>query len=154
MPIALPTHRLSPKNQVTLPRDARSLLGVGEGGVVCAMPRRALHDDQSKRFPIITLLTLDELTRREAKLRADLAGESTRQFRLLQVLNEGVRQMAVDAQRRVVLPAHLVEHIGIDRDLAFICSNDSVQVWNPGHYAAWRGELVEGVDSTLDALLF
>lgn len=154
MAVALPTQRLSPKNQVTLPRDARSLMGVGEGGVVCAMPRRALHEDPAKRFPIVTLLTLEELTRREAKLRDDLKGDATRQFRLLQVLNEGVRQMAVDGQRRVVLPAHLVEHIGVDRDLAFICSNDSVQVWNPDHYTAWRGEVVEGADSTLDALLF
>ena len=152
--LALPTHRLSPKNQVTLPRDARSLLGVGEGGVVCALPRRALHEDAAKRFPIVTLLTLDELTRREAKLRDDFKSEPTRQFRLLQVLNEGVRQMTVDAQRRVVLPNHFVEHIGIDRDLAFICSNDSVQVWNPVHYVAWRGEVVEGADSALDALLF
>ena len=154
MSITLPTHRLSPKNQVTLPRDARSLVGVGEGGVVCALPSQALHETPAKRFPLITLFTLEELTRREAKLRVDFAGNLTQQFRLLQLLNAGVRQMAVDAQRRVVLPAHLVEHIGIERDLAFICSNESVQVWNPAHYATWCGESGDEAADALSSLLY
>jgi DNA-binding transcriptional regulator/RsmH inhibitor MraZ len=122
--------------------------------VVCGVPRRALHEEPTKRFPLVTLITLDELTKREAELRGRFANDPVKQFRMLQLLNEGVRQMAVDAQRRVVLPSHFVEHIGVDRDLYFICSNDSVQIWHPDHYLAWRGEAAEGADGTLDALLF
>ena len=146
---ALLLHRLSPKNQVTLPRDARSLADLREGDVVCAMPRKALHEDPARRFPVVTLVTLPEL-------RARYAGDEITRFRKLQVFNEGIRQLAVDAQRRIVLPAHFVAHVGIadDRDLYFSCSNDTIQLWNPTHYLAWKGEAVEGADSDLDALMF
>ena len=153
---ALLLHRLSPKNQVTLPRDARSLADLREGDVVCAMPRKALHEDPARRFPVVTLVTLPELRAREDKLRARYVGDEITRFRKLQVFNEGIRQLAVDAQRRIVLPAHFVAHVGIadDRDLYFSCSNDTIQLWNPTHYLAWKGEAVEGADSDLDALMF
>jgi DNA-binding transcriptional regulator/RsmH inhibitor MraZ len=149
-------HRLSPKNQVTLPRDARSLAALADGDVVCAMPRKALHEDPARRFPVVTLVTLPELRAREEKLRARYAGDEVTRFRKLQVFNEGIRQLAVDGQRRIVLPAHFVAHVGIggDRDLYFSCSNDTIQLWNPTHYLAWKGETVDGSDSDLDALMF
>lgn len=147
--------RLSPKNQVTLPRDARSLSALGEGAVVCAMPRHALHEDAAKRFPLVTLVTVDELQRREKKLHEQYAADPVKLFRKLQVFNEGVRQLAVDAQRRIVLPPHFVAHLalGDERDCYFGCTNDTIQLWNPGHYLAWKGEPVAGADSDLDALM-
>lgn len=153
---ALTIHRLSPKNQVTLPRDARSLADVKDGDVVCAMLRKALHDDSARRLPIVTLVTLPELRRRENTLRERFAADDTTRFRKLQILNEGIRQLAVDAQRRIVLPAHFVAHVGIaeSRDLYFSFSNDTVQLWNPAHYLAWKGETVDGADSDLDGLMF
>ena len=48
--------------------------------------------------------------------------------------------MAVDAQHRIVLAAHFVQWLGLDRDLFFVCTNTTVQVWNPAHYLRWSGQ--------------
>lgn len=149
----LPTYRLSPKNQVTLPRDARSLADVSEGGVVCGVPGRSLHQDQTKLFPLITLMTVAEVTAREAAMRAAFAGDQARQFQLINQFNAGLKHMAVDGQRRIVLPPHFVEYLGVERDLLFICTNTTVHVWNPEHYLAWRGEPDEEIRLTLDRFM-
>jgi DNA-binding transcriptional regulator/RsmH inhibitor MraZ len=149
----LPTYRLSPKNQVTLPRDARSLAGVADGGVVCGLPNRAIHDDPTRRFPIVTLMTVEEVTERERLLRERCDQQGVSPFAYLNRLNEGLKQMPVDGQRRIVLPSHFVEYLGVDRDLLFICTNSTVYVWNPDNYLAWRGEADEQTQLTLDRLM-
>lgn len=151
--IPLPTYRLSPKNQVTLPRDARSLAAIGEGGVVCGLPSRAIHDDSARRFPIVTLMTVEIVTERERELREQAKNEGKSPFTLVNRFNEGLKQMMVDAQRRIVLPPHFVEHLGVERDLLFISTNTSVFVWNPDHYRTWRGEDDEQTQLALDRLM-
>ena len=47
--------------------------------------------------------------------------------------------MAIDAQHRVVLPAHLVGYLGLERDVFFVCTNTTIQVWNPADYLIWSG---------------
>lgn len=149
----LPTYRLSPKNQVTLPRDARSLAQVSEGGVVCGVPGRSLQREPGKLFPLITLMTVDEVTNRETAMRAAFADDQVRQFQLINQFNAGLKHMAVDGQRRIVLPPHFVEYLGVDRDLMFICTNTTVHVWNPEHYLAWRGEGDDEVQNILDRFM-
>lgn len=149
----LPTNRLSPKNQVTLPRDARSLAGVTEGGVVCGLPNRAIHEDPAKRFPIVTLMTVDELSNRELQVRNHYESRGESSFKALNKLNEGLKQMTVDGQRRIVLPPHFVDYLEADKDLLFICTNSTVYVWNPERYLAWRGEPDEQTQLTLDRFL-
>jgi|GEM_PF-3436651 len=154
MPVfPLPTYRLSPKNQVTLPRDARSLGAVSEGGVVCGMPAHAIHKDPAKQFTIITLMTVEELTARESALRAEYDRQGVSPFEILNQLNAGLKQMTVDGQRRIVLPPHFVEYLGAERDLLFICTNSTVYVWNPQHYVTWRGEPDETTRLTLDRFM-
>mgnify|MGYP000940129378 CR=1 FL=1 len=149
----LQTYRLSPKNQVTLPRDARSLGQVAEGGVICGMPNRSLHNDPARQFPILTLMTTEVVAEREQELRAKAQGDASLAFALVNRLNEGLKQMTVDGQRRIVLPPHFVEHLGVDRDVLFICTNTSVYVWNPDHYRIWRGEDDEATRLILDRLM-
>src|SRR6476469_2913134 len=133
----LPTQRLSPKNQVTLPREARAFLDVGDGGQICAMQWRVAKDGEGEAVPILLLLTEKELQRREQKILDDPALTPAKRFELVTKLNGGVRRMAVDAQHRVVLPAHFVAHLGIARDLFFVCTNTALQAWNPATYLRW-----------------
>jgi DNA-binding transcriptional regulator/RsmH inhibitor MraZ len=149
----LPTYRLSPKNQLTVPKDLRALAAVEAEQAVCALPARAIHDDPAKRFPLITLMTVDEVTRRERQLREQSAQEGKSPFALLNRLNEGLRQLRMDDQRRIVLPTHFVEYLGVERDILFIGTNDTVYVWNPTHYTTWRGESDDAAQLTLDRLL-
>jgi DNA-binding transcriptional regulator/RsmH inhibitor MraZ len=145
-----PTFRLSPKNQVTLPRDARSLAGLGEDSVVCGRPGQALHADPAKQVPILSLMTVEEVARREEALRAEFGRDQNTLFRLLTTFNAGIKQMAVDGQRRIVLPGAFVEYLGVERDVLFICTNSTVQVWNPQHFLAWSAGPDEQTRTTLD----
>ncbi len=153
MALQLPTSRLSPKNQATLPRDARALAGLREGGVVCGRTGWARSDDGAGKWPIVQLFTLEELDKRERGLRERFAGDEAKLFKLVTLLNAGVRQMTLDAQNRVVLSAPFVEHLGVDRDLFFVVTNETVQVWNPDHYLAWSGSDQGGGDGDLSLLM-
>jgi len=148
----LPTQRLSPKNQVTLPREARAFLGVGEEVPVCGMQHRVIKAGET--FPVLLLLTEKELQRREQKIIDDPSLDAAKRFELVTRLNGGVRRMAVDGQHRVVLPQHFVQHIAVERDVFFVSTNTTVQVWNPIHYLRWSGQdRGEHFDPALDAYL-
>ncbi len=54
-------------------------------------------------------------------------------------LNGEMSMMSIDAQHRVVLPAHFVSYLGLERDIFFVCTNTTIQVWNPDHYVRWTG---------------
>ena len=47
--------------------------------------------------------------------------------------------MAIDAQRRIVLPAHFVAYLGLARDAFLNDTNTTVQLWNPAHFLRWSG---------------
>ena len=134
----LPTQRLSPKNQVTLPREARAFLDVSEEGQVCGMQHR-VQKESGDSFPVLLLLTDKELQRREQRIIEDPQLTPAKRFELVTKLNGGVRRMAVDAQHRVVLAAHFVSYLALERDVFFVCTNTTVQIWNPGHYLRWSG---------------
>ncbi|MBA3687131.1 MAG: hypothetical protein H0W72_18070 [Planctomycetes bacterium] len=153
MALQIPTSRLSPKNQATLPRDSRALSGLREGGVVCGRTGWAATDDGAKRYPIIQLFTMDELDKRERAMRERFAGDAGKLFKMVTLLNAGVRQMALDSQNRVVLPAPFVEHLGVDRDLFFVATTETVQVWNPDHFVAWSSSDQGSGDGDLSLLM-
>lgn len=133
----LPTQRLSPKNQVTIPREARALLHAGDvdhlRGMRHAIPKTA----GGEVFPVLLLLTEKELQRREERIIADATLTPESRLQLVTALNGEMAMMAIDAQHRVVLPAHLVAYLGLARDVFFVCTNSTIQVWNPDHYLRW-----------------
>ena len=64
----LPTQRLSPKNQVTIPREARALLVAGEVDHVRGMRHGIPKNGGGEVFPVLLLLTEKELQRREERI--------------------------------------------------------------------------------------
>ncbi len=135
----LPTQRLSPKNQVTIPREARALLHAGDVDHLRAMKHAMPKAGSSEILPVLLLLTEKELQRREQKILDDPALTPEQRLHLVTALNGEMAMMSIDAQHRVVLPAHLVGYLGLDRDLFFVCTNTTIQVWNPEHYVRWSG---------------
>jgi DNA-binding transcriptional regulator/RsmH inhibitor MraZ len=151
----LPLQRLSPKNQVTLPREARAFLGVAEEAQVCGMQHRLAREGKGGgTFPILLLMTERELQRREQRILDDPAISPAKRFELVTKLNGSMRRMAVDAQHRAVLPPHFVSFLALERDVFFVCTNTTVQLWNPIHYLKWSGQDQDGhTDPELDAYL-
>jgi DNA-binding transcriptional regulator/RsmH inhibitor MraZ len=135
----LPTQRLSPKNQVTIPREARALLTAGDVDHLRGMKHAMKRAADGEVFPIVLLMTEKELQRREQKILDDASLSAEQRLHLVTSLNGEMAMMSIDAQHRVVLPAHLVKHLSLQRDIFFICTNTTIQVWNPDHYARWSG---------------
>jgi DNA-binding transcriptional regulator/RsmH inhibitor MraZ len=135
----LPTQRLSPKNQVTIPRDARALTACGEVDHLRGMTHAITKSGTNQSFPVLILVTEDELKRREQKITEDPALTQVQKVELVTLLNGGAASMAIDGQHRVVLPPHFVEYLKLDRDVFFVCTNSVIQVWNPDDYLAWSG---------------
>lgn len=157
----LPTHRLSPKNQVTIPAEGRSLLAEGDA-VLCgrthAIPRLPESVGSDAVFPVVLLMSRGELRRREQAIREDAALTPLQREALAMKLRATVEELNLDGQNRVVLPQSFVAHLGLDREVFFVSLNDSLRVWNPEHFLRWSGPVrtEQGVayDPALDSYLF
>ena len=158
----LPTLRLSPKNQVTIPAEGRSLLAEGElvfCGRTHAMPRQPESEGTDPVFPVVLLMSRGELRRREAVIRDDTTRTPLQREALAMKLRATIEELHFDGQNRVVLPQTFVSHLSLERDVFFVVMNDSIRVWNPLHYQRWSGPsstTAAGVvyDPTLDNYLF
>ena len=157
----LPTLRLSPKHQVTIPAEGRSLLAEGDA-VLCgrthAMPRLSESIGPDEVFPMVMLMSRAELRRREQAIRDDVSRSPLQRESLAMKLRATVEELSLDGQNRVVLPQEFIQHLQLDRDVFFVVMNDSIRVWNPEHYLRWSGptRTTAGVayDPTLDGYLF
>lgn len=132
---APPTNRLSPKNQVTLPRDADGLAGVDK---VRALPHwMPGKSDRAQRSPVVLLMNEAELRKRERRIidAPDLSADDKLVF--VQDLVSRAAPLNVDEQRRVVVPQHLIDYLGVERDVLFVCSGDLVYLWNPDEFQRW-----------------
>jgi MraZ protein len=119
--------RLDDKNRVTLPARLRDRFA---GGVVCARgldgcvavwPRESWDDyvrTQSER--------LDPFTREGRGLQRYLFGAA--------------QESELDRQGRVALPAPLLAHAGLERDIVIAGLRDRLEIWDR---EAWRRQLAE-----------
>ena len=130
-----PTNRLSPKNQVTLPRDAAGLAGIEHVRALASwMPAQ---DSAGKPSPVVLLMSEPELRRRERRIIEAADVKPERKQVLVQQLNAGAASLSIDEQRRIVLPAHQVEYLALQRDVLFVTTGDLVYVWNPDEFQRW-----------------
>lgn len=135
----LSTHRLSPKNQVTIPRG-RALAGSAEVSHLRGLPLMLAKPGTSERFPYVMLLTESEMQRREQAILNDANFTGEQKLQAITLLNGRAANMAMDAQNRIVLAQNLIEHLKLsERDVFFVDTNTALQAWNPEHYKRWAG---------------
>lgn len=158
-------HRLSPKNQVTVPREARALSSwgtpsAGSEATTIQHLRGRRHvvrkPETSEQFRILLLMTELELQKTESRISANAKLSDDEKFAVVTRLNDAMKTMAVDAQNRVVLPAELIAHLalGEGRDLKFVCTNSMIQIWNPDHYLRYANDVEPTYDALLNTHLF
>lgn len=135
---APPTNRLSPKNQVTLPRDAAALVGdpAHLRGLPHWMPGQA---DHAERSPVILLMSEADLRKRERHIidAPNLSAEA--KLVLVQKLNANAAVLGIDDQRRVVVPQPFVDYLKLGRDALFVATGDLIYLWNPDEFQRWSG---------------
>lgn len=73
-----------------------------------------------------------------------MADPHARQFRRM-VFAEAV-DVKLDGQGRVLVPASLRAHAGIDREAVIVGVHASIEIWSPGRWTAVDEELAAGSD--------
>jgi len=114
-------HSLDDKNRLTLPSKLRSafadgiVLSRGIDGCLSVYPAGEWAR-MTARYA-----ELDELSEDARRVQRHFFG--------------GATQGELDKQGRVVLPQHLIEHAGLDRELTVLGMNNHLEIWNR---ATWR----------------
>jgi DNA-binding transcriptional regulator/RsmH inhibitor MraZ len=139
---AVTVHRLSPKNQVTIPREARVFAAASKVEHFRAKRHVVRRADTQEKFHLVLLMSEAELQERERRIMADATLSDDSKFEIVTRINDEMKMLALDAQNRVVLPGECVHHLGLGdgRDVKFVCTNTQVQLWNPDHYQLFTGK--------------
>jgi len=123
-------HTIDEKSRLTLPARFRDELGDGVvlarglDGNVAVYPRGTWTMTVEARIS-----ALDPLSREARELR--------------RFFFSGAAESSVDRQGRILVPAVLTRHAGLERDVVVAGNHDHLELWNP---AAWEQHLhaVEG----------
>jgi MraZ protein len=127
-------HTIDDKNRLTLPAKFRESFA---GGVVVTRGvdkcLDAYRGEDWVRLVESRLAPLDPLSQATRRIqRHFLAGAS---------------EAELDKQGRVIIPAHLLEHAGLSRDVVVAGMRDHLEIWDR---EAWRRELAEVEGSAED----
>ena len=134
----LGTHapKLDEKGRLILPAKFREELA---GGVV--LTRGQEH--------CLYAFTAAEFERMYAQLReAPLAQKQARDY--VRVMLSGADSQIPDKQGRILLPQHLREYAGLEKDVAFIGTSNRAEIWDAQRWASFNAELD---DSSLIAVM-
>lgn len=115
-------NRIDRKGRVSVPAPFRQALqGQSFHGLVVF---------RSYKFPAIDAFGFDRMEQLSASVDTlDLF--SDRQDDLTATIFADARQLAFDGEGRVMLPADLVAHAGLDDAAAFVGRGPTFQIWNP-----------------------
>jgi transcriptional regulator MraZ len=116
-------HSIDEKSRITLPRRFRDALGAG------VVLTRGLDRKTWKVSVEDRISALDPLSREARELRT--------------FFFSGAAEADLDGQGRVLVPAALTRHAGLEREVIVAGNYDHLQLWSP---AAWEQHLhaVEG----------
>ena len=122
-------HTVDDKSRLTLPAKYRHALA---GGVVLAK-------GIDRNIDVYPRPTWDETMARIVEL--DSLSREAREMKRHVFAGAAVAEL--DGQGRVLLPPHLAEHAGIDREVVVAGVHDHIEIWDR---AAWAGQLkaIEG----------
>jgi transcriptional regulator MraZ len=120
-------HTIDDKNRLTLPAKFRQAFADGvvvtRGLDGCLFAYRREDWDRLVESRLAALDTFSEETRRVERF-----------------FFSGAAEADPDKQGRVMLPAHLIEHAHLGREVVVVGVNDRLEIWDRD---AWRRELAE-----------
>lgn len=134
-------NKIDAKGRVSIPAPFRSVLerdgyqGSGAPGIYC--------------YPSLDAPALDAGGERLAQkidgLLAGLPDYSDERDELSVALYGDVQVLSIDGDGRIVLPAALREHAGLDGKAAFVGLGEKFQIWSPGAFESRRSAAREKV---------
>ena len=137
----LGTHapKLDEKGRVILPAKFRDELSAGL--VVTRGLERCLFVFSQREFESVT----------EKIKQASLTDKRGRDF--IRMFLSGASQELADGQHRVMIPAHLREYAGLDRDLTVIGVGDRAEIWDTAAWEAYYAANEDGYSNTAEEVI-
>lgn len=129
-------NKMDRKGRVSVPKPFRDAL-LARGGVYSGVYAYPLF-----KVPAVEACGEDYMARVSASL-DDLNMFSDDQDDLAAVLLENAHQLPFDPEGRIVLPAELIEHAGIEGEVLFVGRGGRFQIWQPTAYRQSRSQVFE-----------
>jgi MraZ protein len=126
-------HALDEKGRVAIPARLREAIAAYRDDRLVVT--HAL-DPERAHLHVFPFPRWEEFERRLAA--KPLFDRKAEQIRLLYVVP--AQECQIDSHGRILLPAPLREHAGIDRDVVFAGMNRIVELWEPGRWEAAESE--------------
>jgi MraZ protein len=131
------TNRIDRKGRVSVPKQFRDFYQ-GKGGFpgiyVYPSPKLAAVEACDEQFMERVAASLDDL---------ELFSEEQNDLAI--VVLGSAHALPFDPEGRVVLPADLVDHAGLDGEATFVGRGNTFQIWNPATYKLLHAEAAERV---------
>ena len=129
-------HALDAKNRLTVPSKLRAAFS--DGAFLVKGADRCISLYPSATYSALVDAALSGLNPLSAQAR-----ELNRFFR------SNAHAVDLDSAGRVMISSKLLEHAGIERDVAVIGAGDCLELWDPSNWAAYDSELTaRGPDLT------
>ena len=91
---AVTVHRLSPKNQVTIPREARVFAAASKVEHFRAKRHVVRRSDSGEKFHLVLLMSEAELQARELRIMADTELSDDRKFEIVTRINDEMKMLS------------------------------------------------------------
>lgn len=126
-------HTLDSKNRLTVPRPYRNAFAQG---VVLAIP----PDGQ----PCVWVARPEEYEAYTASALAELSPLSAKRLELERFFFGNSHDAELDARERVMLPASMIEHAGLTKDVVVVGAGARLECWDRGAWTEYRPSLLSG----------
>lgn len=130
-------HSLDDKNRLTIPSEMRKQLGTSE-----VVVSRGLD-------ACVTIWTAEAFESFTSSFLSGMNPLSQDARRLSRYFNSGSYDVELDKSGRVMVPAKLLEHAGLSRDVAIVGDVDHIELWEPQAYAAYDAETSTNLEETV-----
>ena len=136
-------HTLDDKGRVTIPSRIRDVL-TGRSITTLTLTRSVLD-------PCLTLYPPTEWERIESQIQAmSMVDGNARQYR--RQLFSGAVEVSPDRAGRILLPPHLRDHAGIDREIVFAGVSTYIEIWAKSHWDGLPSASLDAGDTFSDGL--
>ncbi|CAB4863100.1 MAG: division/cell wall cluster transcriptional repressor MraZ [Solirubrobacterales bacterium] len=132
-------HTLDAKNRLTVPVKFRGPLG--EGAIISRGIETCVSVWTPKGYDEWSKSMLDAL-----------GGMTPEARRFRRVLSASAFETELDAAGRIMIPAKLMEHAVIEREVAVIGNDDAFEVWDRKAWAAYDAEVSPTILDLTDAI--
>ncbi len=127
------TYSVDSKGRVSIPSKLRKFISA-EAKDTVVMTRGMLK--------CIDVYPLDEWQKLESKLE-NLNTFHPKDSRFIRIILQNAIEDTLDTQARILIPQHLIEYAGIEKDVLILGALKKIEIWNPKVYSEYLSQTPE-----------